>query len=116
MSQFPAHWASSHFPCTGFSLCSASTIGAFPELGSCCAWPPPCGGCAEVISATLNWSHGTIDVEGVYNFLDSVLSQEKFEVTDQDYRPRTDCVTALGQISVTAQFYLEDKGKYILEV
>ena len=52
--------------------------------------------------------------------LRSVSSQQKFEATDQGYRPWTDCVTALGQISVTvcvtAQFYLEDKGKYILEV
>ena len=105
MSQFPAHWASCHFPCAGFSLHSASTIGTFAELGSCCAWPPPCKGCAEVISARLNQSHGTTDVEGVCNFLDSVSSQEKFEATDQGYRPRTDCVTALGQISVTAPCY-----------
>ena len=35
---------------------------------------------------------------------------------DQHYSPRIDHVTALGQISITAQFYLENKGKYILEV
>ena len=34
---------------------------------------------------------------------------------DQHYSPQIDRVTALGQISVTAQFYLENKGKYILE-
>ena len=45
-----------------------------------------------------------------YNFLSSVLSQQKFEVTDQRYSPRTDHVTALRQISVTALFYLENKG------
>jgi len=57
------------------------------------------------------------------NFLSSVSSQQKFEAMDQHYNPQIDqhyspqidCVTALGQISVTAQFYLENKGKYILE-
>ena len=34
---------------------------------------------------------------------------------DQHYSPWTDRVTALRQISVTAQFYLENKGKYIFE-
>ena len=59
-------------------------------------------------------------------FLSSVSSQQKFEVTDQHYSPRTDPVTALKQtgsqlsdrsvlqLHVTAQFYLENKGKYIL--
>lgn len=59
---------------TGFSSCSAPTVGAFAELGSCCAWPPPCGGCAEVVSARLNLSHGMKDVRGVCNFLGSVSS------------------------------------------
>jgi len=40
-------------------------------------------GLAEVVSARLNQSQGTIDVEGVCNFLSSVSSQQKFEVTDQ---------------------------------
>ena len=39
------------------------------------------------------------------NFLGSVLSQQKFEVTDQHYSPQTDHVTALGQISVIAPCY-----------
>ena len=56
--------------------------GSLAELGSCCAWPPPCGGCAKVVSARLNWSHSTIDVRGVCNFLGSVLSQQTFEATD----------------------------------
>ena len=30
------------------------------------------GGHAEVVSARLNWSHGTIDVRGAGNFLSSV--------------------------------------------
>ena len=59
---------------------STSTAGAFAKLGSCCAWPPPGGGRAEVVSATLNQSHGTIDVRGVGNFLSSVSSQHKFEM------------------------------------
>ena len=96
LSQFPARWSSCHFPCTGFSSCSTSTTGAFAELGSCYAWPPPCGGCAEVVSARLNRSHGTIDVKGVGNFLSSVSSQQKSE---------TDRFIALGQISVTAPCY-----------
>ena len=49
-------------------------------------------------------------VGGECNFLGSVLSQQKFEATDQRYRPRTDHVTALGQISVIAPLYLENKG------
>ena len=35
-----------------------------------------------VVSARLNPSHGTIHVEGVCNYFDSVLSQQKFEATD----------------------------------
>ena len=41
-------------------------------------------------------------------------SQQKFEATNVKSL-KTDHVSALGQISVTAQFYLENKGKYILE-
>ena len=41
--------------------------------------------------------NGTTDVWGVYNFLGSVSPHQKFEAID---RP-----------SVTAQFYLESKGK-----
>ena len=48
-------------------------------------------------------------VGGVCNFLGSVSSQQKFEVTDQCYSPWMD------QCCVTAQFYLESKGKYIVE-
>ena len=82
-SWFPAHWASYRPPCAGFSYCSTSTVGAFAELGSCCAWPPLCRGHAEVVSARLNWRHGTIDVGRVCNFFCSVSSQQKFEMTDQ---------------------------------
>ena len=75
-------------------------------LGVLCAWPLPRGGQADVVSARLNPSHGTIDVRGVCNFLGSVPSQQNSEVTDGPVlQPR-----------VTAQFYLESKGKYILDV
>ena len=97
LSQFSACWASCHFPCAGFSSCSASTAGAFAELDFCCAWPLPRGGQAKVVSARLNMRNGTTDVWGVYNFLGSVSPHQKFEAID---RP-----------SVTAQFYLESKGK-----
>ena len=52
------------------------------------------------------------------NFLGSVLSQQKFEVTDGlVLQP---CVISSDrpvlQLRVTAQFYLDSKGKYILKV
>ena len=80
LSQFPPSWASCHFHCTGLSLCSASTMGAFAKLGFCCAWPPPCRGLAQVVSARLNLRNGTIYVKGVCNFLGSVSLKQKFEV------------------------------------
>ena len=82
LSQFPAHWASCHFPCTGFSSCSASSAGAFTQLGFCCVFPSPCRGQAEVISARLNPSHSIIYVREVCNFLVSVSLQQKFEALD----------------------------------
>ena len=45
-------------------------------------------------------------VGGVCNFLGSVSSQQKYEVMDEP----------VLQLQVTAQFYLESKRKYILEV
>ena len=54
MSLFPAQWASCHFHCAGFSLCSASTVGALTKLGFCCVQPLPRGSRAEVVSAKLN--------------------------------------------------------------
>ena len=92
-------------------------MGDFAELGFSCAWPPPCGGRTEVVSARLNPSHGTIDVGGVCNFLGSVSSQQKFEVTDGPLL-QLHVISSDGpvlQLCVTAQFYLESKGKYILE-
>ena len=60
-------------------------------------------------SHTLSCTFCLLIVGGVCNFLSSVLSQQKFEATGQT------SITALGQTSVTAQFYLQSKGKYILE-
>ena len=105
LSQCPACWASCHFPKAGFSLHPASTVGTFAKLGFCCAWSLPCRGQAEVVSARLNPLNGTIDVGGVCNFLRSVLPQQKFEAIDGP----------VLQLCDTAQFYLENKGKYILE-
>ena len=53
LSWFPASWT---FPCAGFSSLSASTTGAS------LSWAPAALGlfCAEVVSARLNPSHGTI--------------------------------------------------------
>ena len=54
------------------------------------------------------------------NFLGSVLSQQKFEVMDRPElqllgRPVPQLSGGPGlQLCVTAQFYLENKGKYIL--
>ena len=108
-----ARWASCRFPYSGFFSCSASTAGAFTELGSCCAWLPPCRVHAEVISARLNLRNGTIDVGEVCNFLSSVSSQQKFETMDEPVLPPSD--GPVLQLRVTAQFYLESKGKYILK-
>ena len=73
----------SHFHRAGFSLCSASTTGAFAGLGFCCVWPLPCRGQAKVVSAKLNLSHGTRYVGRVCNFLGFVLPQQKLEAVDQ---------------------------------
>ena len=62
---------------------SASTTGAFADLGFCCVWPLPCTDQAELVSARLNPRNGTIDVQEVGNFLGSVSPQQKFEVTDR---------------------------------
>ena len=81
---FPALWASCHFHCAGFSSHShsASTTGAFADLGFCCAWPLPHRSQDKVVSARLNLRNGTIDDRGVCNFLGSVSSQQKFEAMD----------------------------------
>ena len=59
---------------------------------------------------------GSIDhyVRGVCNFLSSVSLQQKFEVVDGPASQPS--VGWVLQLHVTAQFYLESKGKYILNV
>ena len=119
LSWFSAHWASCHFPCAGFSSHSASTVGAFTKL-VCCAWPPPCGGHAKVVSARLNQSQGTIDVgECVISLVLShhnknLKWQTSITALRQTVSQHLD--RSVVQLCVTAQFNLENKGKYILEV
>ena len=61
-------------------------------------------------------------VGGVCNFLSSATSQQKFEATDGPVLQSSDWPVLklldwpLSELRVTAQFYLESKGKYILEV
>ena len=57
-------------------------------------------------------------VGGVCNFLGSVLSQQKFEAMDGPVlQPRViSSDEPVLKLWVTAQLYLESKGKYILEV
>ena len=76
---------------------------AFADLGFCCAWLLPHRGPAKIVSVRLNPSHGTIFVRGVCDFLSSVSSQQKFEVMEGP----------VLEHRVIAQFYLENKGKYI---
>ena len=101
MSLFPAQWASCHFHCAGFSLCSASTVGALTKLGFCCVQPLPRGSRAEVVSAKLNPETAQY-MSGEFT-ISSVLSC---------------CSKNLKRwwTSVTAQFHLTSKGSYILEV
>ena len=103
LSPFPAHWASCHFYCTGFSSCSASILWTVCELGFCCAWPPPHGGWAKIASARLHPGHSNRYVGGLCNFLSSVLLQQILDMEDQCYH------------LITAQFYSASKGKYTHE-
>ena len=52
-------------------------------------------------------------VRGVCNFLGSVSSQQKFEAMDRPVLQPSD--GPMLWLCVTAQFYLESKGKYILK-
>ena len=69
----------------------------------------------EVVSARLNPSHGTIGVRGVCNFLGSVSSQQKFEAMDIKTLSTSQLSDSPCYSSWTDQFYLENKGKYILQ-
>ena len=108
--QFPACWASCHFPCAVFPVFSFY-CGSFHWVGLLLCLASASGrgrggGQAEIVSARLNPRINTIYVRRVCNVLGSISLQQTFEVTD---RP-------VLQLCVTSQFYLESKGKYILEV
>ena len=64
-------------------------------------------------SAHLNFCYA----RGICNFLGSVSSQQKFEMMDRpELQPHViSSDESVLQLCVTAQFYLESKGKYILE-
>ena len=70
---------------------------------------------AEVVSARLNPSHGTIDVTRVYVPRFFVSSQQRFGATDIKALGTSQLLglgqIALRQISVTAPFYLEDSRR-----
>ena len=73
--------------------------------------------CGVFLVFALIWGFGF--VVGVCNFLSFVSSQQKFEATDVKALGQT--VSQLSdrsvlQLHVTAQFYLENKGKVISEV
>ena len=52
-------------------------------------------------------------VRGICNFLGSVLSQQNFEAMDRRVLQPSD--GPVLQLCVTTPFYIESKGKYILE-
>ena len=52
---------------------------------------------------------------GECNFLGSVLSQQRFEAMDDKALGASQLSDSPCYSSVTDQFYLENKGKYILE-
>ena len=54
-----------------------------------------------------------MSVRGICNFISSVSLQQKFEVKDGPVLQLS--VGPALQLRVTAQFYLESEGKYILE-
>ena len=74
-----------------------------------------------LLASPIYIGQATIDVEGMCNFLGSVSSQQKFEAMDgPTLQPWAGPVLQLLdgpllQLWVTAQFYLENKGKYILK-
>ena len=92
-------WLMLHFPMQRVQV--QSLFGEIPLVG----WIPPC----VTAEKTKHKKQRNNIVCGVCNFLGSVLSQQKFEVMDQ----LSDGPVLL--LHVTAQFYLENKGKYNLE-
>ena len=101
---FPLHWVLLCFVLFCF-LPSASTTAAFQQVRLLTCLASASRGPSQIVSARLNLRNGTIYVKGVCNFLGSVSPQQKFEATD----------ASVLLPCVIAQFYLESKGKYILE-
>ena len=93
---------------TGFCSCSASTAGLLLGLASP-LWGPHRSCFSQVKSES--WHHRC---QGVCHFLSSVSLQQQFEAMDRQVLQFLD--GPVLQLRVTAQFYLESKGKYILEV
>ena len=97
---FPLHWVLCVlFFAFSFHQSSFQQVRLLPCLASASRGP------SQIVSARLNLRNGTIYVKGVCNFLGSVSPQQKFEATN-------------GSVllpCVVAQFYIESKGKYILE-
>ena len=81
-------WLMLHFPMQRVQV--RSLFGEIPLVG----WIPPC----VTAEKTKHKKQRNNIVCGVCNFLGSVLSQQKFEMSDIS-------VTALGQTSVTAPCY-----------
>ena len=102
------------FRCPGFQhdgpLCWASSPSA-SSVGASLSWAPVVLGLfhAEVVSARLYPSHGTIDVTRVYVPQFFVSSQQRFGATD---------IKALGtsQLSGLGQTVLQLLGKSVLQL
>ena len=88
----PLHWG---------SFRSASTAWAFTKWGFCCAQPPPRRGQAKVVSARSHPSHGPRYMLGEFNFLGSVLPQQRFEMVGQCH---------------SSEVYSASEGKYTVGV
>ena len=56
-----------------------------------------------------------VDLSGECNFLGSVSSQQRFEATVIEALGASQLLDSPCYTSLTHQFYLENKGKYILE-
>ena len=84
----------------GLPLCWVSLPSA-SSVGASLSWAPAVLGlfCAEVVSARLNLSHGTIDVMQVYVPQFFVSSQQRFGATDIKV-VRASQLSGLGQTTL----------------
>ena len=67
------------------------------------------------VASLLNKIALPFQLSGECNFLGSVLSQQRFEAMDDKALGASQLSDSPCYSSVTDQFYLENKGKYILE-